>query len=135
MAETKRPGKPKRKSTRKAFGRSVGGGANDPNLRLLILLVRSESALDELITGMLDVGVTGASIVESKGMGAIIRKEMPMFAGLASLLPQHTGSRIVFCLCTAQLIERLGVYIDEMHSEDRPIAIVLPVEQVFGYFR
>lgn len=101
-------------------------------LRLLIMIARNESALDELMTGLLDVGITGATIIEAKGMGAILRQEMPMFAGLASLLPQQTGSRVIVSAVAIHRIDRMERYIEEMHPDDRPIMIVLPVEKVSG---
>ena len=36
--------------------------------RLLILIARNEDAFDPLITGFLDVGITGATIIESRGI-------------------------------------------------------------------
>lgn len=100
--------------------------------RLLLLIARDEAVLDELITGMLDAGMSGATVVESKGLGAILRQDMPIFAGLAALLPQHTGSRVVLSLTYDRNIESLRKYIDEMPREQRPIGIVLPVDNVFG---
>ncbi|MFG0331386.1 MAG: hypothetical protein ACF8PN_15975 [Phycisphaerales bacterium] len=96
--------------------------------RLLIMVARSESALDEIVTGLLDVGITGATVIESKGLGAILRQEMPMFAGLASFLPQHTGSRVVLSLTTPDHIERLNRFLGEMHPDDQPLSIVVQVE-------
>lgn len=100
--------------------------------RLLILIVRHDDALDELVTGLLDAGIHGATVIESKGLGQYLRQEMPIFAGLAALLPQTTGSRVVISLTTPVVIDRLRAYVAEMLHEDRPIAIVLPVADVFG---
>ncbi len=100
--------------------------------RLLILIARHDDALDELVTGLLDAGIHGATVIESKGLGQYLRQEMPIFAGLAALLPQTTGSRVVISLTTPEVIERLRTYVDEMRDEDRPIAIVVPVMDVFG---
>lgn len=105
---------------------------SDHHLRLLIMIARNESALDELMTGLLDVGITGATILESKGMGAILRQEMPMFAGLASLLPQQTGSRVILSVARTDRLERMQRFVEEMRQEDRPLLIVVPVERVSG---
>lgn len=103
--------------------------------RLLILIARSEAALDELVTGMLDVGITGATVVESKGLGAILRQDMPMFAGLAALLPQHTGSRVVISLTDTSEIEALRTYVDDMEPDQQPIAVSIPVDDFWGPIR
>ncbi len=99
------------------------------------MIARSEAALDELVTGMLDVGITGATVVESKGLGAILRQDMPMFAGLAALLPQHTGSRVVISLTTLDEIADLRKYVDDMEPEQQPIVITLHVDEMWGPIR
>ncbi len=101
-------------------------------LKLLILIARDEAAFDELVTGILDAGITGATIVESKGLGALLRQDMPIFSGLAALLPQHTGSRVVLSATSQPCIDRLYAYLDEMPPEQRPIGIVVPVEHTYG---
>ena len=79
----------------------------DAGYRLLVLIARNEDAFDPLITGLLDVGITGATVIESRGIGAVIREDMPFFAGLAALLPQHTGSRMLVSVTTPDRIEGL----------------------------
>ena len=100
--------------------------------RLLIVIARDETVLDELVTGMLDVGITGATVVESKGLSAILRQDMPIFAGLAALLPPHTASRVILSITTHETVQRFRRYIEEMPEESRPIAVVIPVEDAFG---
>lgn len=102
------------------------------SMRLLVLIARSESAFDPLVTGLLDVGISGATVVESRGLAAILRQDLPIFAGLAAFLPQSTGSRMVVSLCSADRVESLRAYVAELPPADRPLAIVLPVESFFG---
>ena len=104
----------------------------DPSKRLLVMIARDEASFDELVTGMLDVGLEGATVVDSKGIGAILRRDLPIFAGLAALLPEHTGSRIAFSLTTPQRIDAMKRFTEEMSAARRPIMIVLPVEMAFG---
>ena len=80
---------------------------------LLIILDRAE-LVDDLLTGFLDVGVPGATVLESRGMGSIIRQEMPIFAGLASLFPEHTGSRVIVSVLPESVIDKVYEVIDEI---------------------
>ena len=105
----------------------------DAGYRLLVLIARNEGAFDPLITGLLDVGITGATVIESRGIGAVIREDMPFFAGLAALLPQHTGSRMLVSVTTPDRIEGLLRYFDQLRPEQRPVGAVLPVEAVIGF--
>ena len=56
------------------------------DLVLVVMIVSSPAILDDLVTGLLDIGLA-ATIVESKGLMALLREEMPIFGGLASMMP------------------------------------------------
>lgn len=100
--------------------------------RLLILIARNDEAFDPLVTGLLDVGITGATVLDSRGLNALLRDEMPIFAGLASLLPRSTGAKVVVSITTVDRIEALGRFLAQMREDLRPIGATLPVEHVFG---
>ena len=115
----------------------AAGGEAAPEKRVLLLVIASDPAiLDDLITTMLDLGVSGATVLESKGMGAILREEMPIFAGLASMLPQNTGSRVLLSIATPDLAKRFfGVLRDELKKGERPIAFTVPIDASVGLKR
>jgi len=100
--------------------------------RLLVLIARSEESFDPLVSALLDAGITGATVLESRGLANIIRMEMPIFAGLASLLPQATGTRVVLSIATTTRIDQLMRFIGQLPPERRPIGVTLPVESVLG---
>lgn len=100
---------------------------------LLFIIVSDPGALDRLITLLLDMGVTGATVIESKGMGAIIREEMPIFSGLAPLLPARTGSRLIMSVTTRQrAADVFEAITKELKERERPIAFTTPVAQSLG---
>jgi hypothetical protein len=105
-------------------------GSNE--LQLLLLIARTEESFDPVVTALLDAGITGATVLESRGIGAIIRSEMPIFAGLAALLPQATGSRVILSIATTDRIAALMRYLDQLPRERRPIGVTLPARQVLG---
>ena len=101
-------------------------------LQLLLLIARTEESFDPVVTALLDAGITGATVLESRSIGAIIRSEMPIFAGLAALLPQATGSRVILSIATTDRIAALMRYLDQLPRERRPIGVTLPARQVLG---
>ena len=52
---------------------------------LLIAVINNEELLDELITGWMDIGITGATVVESTDLLQLISNHIPIFAGFRSL--------------------------------------------------
>lgn len=54
-------------------------------MHLLVAVINDEDILNELITGWLDIGVTGATILESTDFLQIISHHIPIFAGFRGL--------------------------------------------------
>jgi hypothetical protein len=105
-----------------------------PDDRVLLVLISADpSQLDALITALLDIGLTRATVVESKGMSALLREEMPIFAGLASLMPERTGSKVLLAASTRKLAESVFEYIEkELKPSERPVCFTTPIERYVG---
>ena len=52
---------------------------------LLIAVINNEELLEDLITGWLDIGITGATVMESTDLLQLISYNIPIFAGFRSL--------------------------------------------------
>ncbi|MDH4219908.1 MAG: hypothetical protein OEY18_00240 [Candidatus Aminicenantes bacterium] len=51
-------------------------------MKLLILFLNKVEKLEEVLEGFVEIGITGATVIESVGMGHILSEEVPIFAGL-----------------------------------------------------
>lgn len=51
---------------------------------LLIVVINDENILEDLITGWLDIGITGATVMESTDLLQLISHHIPIFAGFRS---------------------------------------------------
>ena len=105
---------------------------DEAGMRMVVLVVRSAESFDPLINALLDAGMSGATIVDSRGLAAVLRQEMPIFAGLAALLPQSTGSRMIVSVATRDSVDALMRFIDEMPADVRPVGAVIPIERTIG---
>lgn len=107
-----------------------------PAQKLFIIILDRAELVDELLTGFLDIGVPGATVVESQGMGSIIRKDMPIFAGLASLFPDTTGSRVIFSVMPDPLVDEVFALVEEvvgqLEQPNSAVCVTLPVDQFRG---
>jgi nitrogen regulatory protein P-II 1 len=54
-------------------------------VQLLIAVINEEEKLDEILWGLVELGVTGATIINSEGMGRVLSHDIPIFAGLETL--------------------------------------------------
>jgi len=97
-------------------------------LVLLVLILADRAWLDDIVTVLLDVGATGATVLDSQGLGAILRREMPIFAGLASLIPERTGSHVILSAVTPEVADAVFAYIEEeRRTAERPIVFTTPI--------
>ncbi len=110
--------------------------ADTQRLKLFVIILDKSRLVDELITGFLDLGVQGATIIESRGMGEIIRQDMPVFSGLASLFGDTTGSRMLMSVMPESLVEPVYGLVEEVVGQlDQPnsaICFTLPVDSFRG---
>jgi nitrogen regulatory protein P-II 1 len=53
---------------------------------LLVYILNEDRYLTEVLEELLEIGVTGASIVDSVGMLRFLSQEIPIFAGFRSIL-------------------------------------------------
>lgn len=101
-------------------------------MKLVVIILDQPSLLDDLLTGFLDLGVPGATVLESRGMGQIVRQDMPMFAGLADMFGESTGSRLVLSVMPEKAIEDVFALVKELtQTIDQPnsmICFALPVD-------
>jgi len=54
-------------------------------VQLLIAVINRPEKLDEILSGFVEIGITGATILNSEGMGRVLANEVPIFAGVAAL--------------------------------------------------
>jgi len=59
-------------------------------MKLSILVLNREEMLETLLEGYIEIGISGATIIDSIGMGHILSSEVPIFAGLRFMF---AGSR------------------------------------------
>jgi nitrogen regulatory protein P-II 1 len=53
-------------------------------MKLLFIVLNSADLLEDVLEGLIETGVTGATVVDSVGMGHII-EDVPLFAGMRNI--------------------------------------------------
>ncbi|MBT8335590.1 MAG: hypothetical protein KJO11_03235 [Gemmatimonadetes bacterium] len=106
-------------------------------MQMLIAVVNDPDKIDEILSGFLELGITGATVLSSEGMGRVLSHDIPIFAGLQTLL---TGSRpqnrTLFSVVTDEKLEPAFALLQDVCGDlDDPatgIAFSLPVTKVVG---
>lgn len=55
-------------------------------MQLLVCVINDPSKVDEILEAFIEIGITGATIIDSFGMGRELIQEVPIFAGFRNLL-------------------------------------------------
>jgi nitrogen regulatory protein PII len=106
-------------------------------MQLLFAVINHEELVDDILAGFIELGITGATVLESKGMGRVLSREVPIFAGLRTLAAaSRPANRTIFCLADDAKIDAAISLIQEVCGNlDAPgagIVFTLPVGRVVG---
>ncbi len=105
--------------------------------RLLVAVVNDPEKVDEILSGFVELGVTGATVINSEGMGRLLSHDIPIFAGLQTLIRgSRPQNRTIFSVIPLELVntalELLREVCGDLASPATGIAFVLPLETVVG---
>jgi nitrogen regulatory protein PII len=107
-------------------------------VELLVCVVNRDDKLEEILSGFLKLGVTGATVIKSEGMGRVLSQEPPVFAGLQTLLsrtrPQNTT--ILSVIESPDVLDKAMDFVQEVcggfEEPASGIVFTVPVSRVVG---
>jgi nitrogen regulatory protein P-II 1 len=105
-------------------------------MKLLFIVLNSNDKLEEVLEGLIEVGITGATVVDSVGMGRII-ENVPLFAGMRNIFRSaKPRNNIIFSVIrSSQAAETMNV-LDKILGcslgKGTGIAFMLPIDNVIG---
>ena len=106
-------------------------------MQLLVAVINEEERVDEILAGFVELGITGATVVPSKGMGRVLSSDVPIFAGLRSLSDRsRPGNQMLFCVTDEAKVDEAIQLIQEVCGDlanpGSGIVFTLPVGRVVG---
>jgi nitrogen regulatory protein P-II 1 len=104
---------------------------------LLALFLSDETRIEDILEAFLEIGITGASVLSAHGMGEILSREVPIFAGLRDLFPGGEGQhRFIMSVTSrdkaAEAIKIINRICGSLTEKGTGIAFTIPVEEVHG---
>ncbi len=106
-------------------------------MKLLVLILNKVEKLEEVLEGFLEVGVTGATIIDSIGMGHVISEEVPIFAGLRFMFAgAKPHNKMIFSVITDDkedpVITVLKKILGDLGQTGTGIVFTIPLDRVEG---
>lgn len=105
---------------------------------LLVTVVNQEEKLDEILAGFLELGVTGATVIHTEGMGRLLSQEIPIFAGLQTLMSRSRPRNytIFSVIDDPEITDQVVALIEDICGDlERPatgIVFSVPVTRAVG---
>ncbi|MFC2160898.1 P-II family nitrogen regulator [Acidobacteriota bacterium] len=106
-------------------------------MKLLVLILNKVEKLEEVLEGYLEAGVTGATIIDSIGMGHVISEEVPIFAGLRFMFAgAKPHNKMIFSVITDNkvdpVINVLKKILGDLGQPGTGIVFTMPLDRVEG---
>lgn len=107
-------------------------------MQLLVVVLHSEELLDDVLSILVEQELPDAVVVESRTGLELLERDLPIFAGLRSLIPGGIDfSRLVFCLLDREgqgpeVLQAIGTLADRSRTLDEPsnTAFLIPVDGI-----
>lgn len=106
-------------------------------MQLLVAVINQEEKLDEILPGLVELGVTGATILPSEGMGRMLSHDIPIFAGLEALAAysrprNHTLLSVLHDSKVEAVIALLQDICGDFQQPSTGIVFTVPLSRVVG---
>jgi nitrogen regulatory protein P-II 1 len=106
-------------------------------MQLLVAVINHEEKVDDVLAGFVELGVTGATVISSEGMGHVLSHDVPIFAGVRALSQRsRPTNQTVLSVIDDTLVDAVIAMIQDVCGDlDSPgagIVFTLPVSRVIG---
>ena len=107
-------------------------------MKLLVLVLNKEELLEDVLAAYIEVGIPGATVLDSEGMGHMLTYEIPLFADFKDFMKGNKPyNKTIFSVIRnekkikelEQILEDVGVKLDEPGTG---ILFTLPVDYARG---
>ena len=106
-------------------------------MKLLLLFLNKVEKLEEVLEGFVEVGISGATVVDSVGMGHILSEEVPIFAGLRFMFAGNKPhNKTIFSVMRdekeEQVIRLLKKILGDLNQPGTGIVFTISLDRVEG---
>lgn len=101
-------------------------------MEAIFIVISEPDSLQDVLTALLEVGVTRATIVESQGMGRAVLDRLSIFAGFRDIWSGNLGyGHTLFTIVedgeVEEIIKAVKDILEDSNAEGRGILFTLPV--------
>ena len=99
---------------------------------LVLIFVPNLLAMEDVVATVVDSGLH-ATVIESRALSDVLRRDLPMFEAIASSLPAQEPGRILVCITTHDRAARVLADLARGPAQPHgPFGVSLPLAGSFG---
>ncbi len=106
-------------------------------MKLVMIFLNKIEYLDDLMAAFLEIGVTGATVLSSIGMGRIISHHIPIFAGLQDAFAGSSpANKTIVTVVNEDMVQKIADVVSDVCGDftkaGSGIMISLPIDKIYG---
>jgi nitrogen regulatory protein PII len=107
-------------------------------MQLLVVVLNKEEYLEDVLSLFIELGISGATILDSVGMGRILSHDIPIFAGFRDLIVGNRPyNKTIFAVVEDEVVgktvEELKSICGDFTQPGTGLVFSLPVNRVWGF--
>ena len=108
-------------------------------MKLLVFVLNKEELLDDVLAAYVEAGISGATVLDSEGMGRYLSYEVPLFADFKEFMKGNKpyNKTILSVVKNVDAIDELKRLLDRITGGlDQPgtgILFTVPIDHVYGF--
>jgi len=104
---------------------------------LFVCVLNRPEAVEDVVAAFLEIGVTGCTIIDTKGMGKVISQDIPIFAGFKNMFAGARESNVtIFSVMDSAIVDKAIEIIEETYTSfsepSTGIVFTIPINKVRG---
>jgi len=108
-------------------------------MKLLIFVLNHTEKLEDVVSAYVELGIPGATIVDSVGLGSVLSRELPIFAAFQSLMRESRASNKMLLsvveddLDEAAVVQVLEDICGPLSRSGGGLLFTVPVGSAYGF--
>ncbi|MFO8162973.1 MAG: hypothetical protein R6T98_00375 [Desulfatiglandales bacterium] len=107
-------------------------------MKLVIIFLNKIEYLDDLLSTFLQIGIPGATVVDTVGMGHIVSHDIPIFAGMRDFFAGSSPTnKTILVVAKKDMISKIDEVLKDVTAYDKKTGIAkmfsLPIDELFGF--
>ncbi len=108
------------------------------NVKLGVIFLNKTEYLEDILAAFVEAGISGATVLDSVGMGRYLSQNVPIFTGLFDMFPGSSPTnKTILAVTEEENIEKILRILDDvcegLDDPGKGLFISLSIDNIMGY--